>query len=219
MTWRAWAEPKFSKMNDLLDKARLELEEEAERAKLCLKGKRERKEEEDGEEEEHAHQLSTQTLKEDHKKRRKGPSFTWKECVEAATRSRMALPLGRGRGEGGKLGKRDFTYDVRLELGKEAGWARLCPEGTRNRKEDEDEEEEKDEAKEEEHARQLPTQNLKEDNEKQRKGPSFTWKECIEAATRSRMAMPLGGGRRKGGKLSKHDFIYDARLVLEEEAD
>ena len=30
---------KFSKMNDLLDEARLELEEEAERAKLCLKGK------------------------------------------------------------------------------------------------------------------------------------------------------------------------------------
>ena len=39
---------KFSKMNDLLDEARLELEEEAERAKLCLKGKRERKEEEGG---------------------------------------------------------------------------------------------------------------------------------------------------------------------------
>ena len=32
---------KFSKLNDLLDKARLELEEEAEKAKLCLKGKRE----------------------------------------------------------------------------------------------------------------------------------------------------------------------------------
>ena len=45
-----------SKMNDLLDEARLELEEEAERAKLCLKGKRGRKEEEDGEQEEHAHQ-------------------------------------------------------------------------------------------------------------------------------------------------------------------
>ena len=28
------------------------------------------------------------------------------------------------------------------------------------------------------------------------------------------MAMPLGGGRRKGGKLTKHDFIYDARLEL-----
>ena len=33
------------------------------------------------------------------------------------------------------------------------------------------------------------------------------------------MAMPLGGGRRKGGKLSRHDFIYDARLELGEEAD
>ena len=49
-------------MNNLLGEARLELEEEAERAKLCLKGTRERKEEEDGKEEEHAHQLSTQTL-------------------------------------------------------------------------------------------------------------------------------------------------------------
>ena len=36
---------KFSKMNDLLDEARLELEAEAERARLCPEGKRERKEE------------------------------------------------------------------------------------------------------------------------------------------------------------------------------
>ena len=68
------------------------------------------------EEEEHAHQLSTQTLKEDHKKGRKGPSFTWKECIGAATRSRMARPL-ESRGEGGTLGKRNFIYDTRLELG------------------------------------------------------------------------------------------------------
>ena len=54
---------KFSKMNDLLDEARLELEAQAGRARLCPECTRARKEEEEGEEEEHGHQLPTQTLK------------------------------------------------------------------------------------------------------------------------------------------------------------
>ena len=58
--------------------------------------------------------------------------------------SRIARPLGRGRGEGGTLGKRNFIYDTRLELGAEADWARFCPVGKRNRKE-EDEEKEQEE--------------------------------------------------------------------------
>ena len=140
---------KYSKMNDLLDEARLELEAEAEGARLCPEGKRKRKEEEEeeeeeGEEEEHAHQLPTQNLREDNEKQRKGPSFTWKECVEAATRSRMAMPLGGGRRKGGKLSKHDFIYDARLELGEEADWARFCPTGKGARKEKEEEKAEGD---------------------------------------------------------------------------
>ena len=51
--------------------------------------------------------------------------------------------------------------------------------------------------------------NKKESMEKQIKRCTFTEKECVVAATRSRMEMPLGKGRSKGGKPGYLDYICE----------
>ena len=51
--------------------------------------------------------------------------------------------------------------------------------------------------------------NKKESMEKQIQRCTFTEKECVVAATRSRMEMPLGKGRSKGGKPGYLDYICE----------